>query len=84
MEKVQDIAQAVISIARLMVDHPAEVVGVLTETSMGSVIQLRARRSDVGKLIGKGGRTAKTLRFLLPAMCATAGLQITLDIAQRE
>jgi len=54
-------------IAASLVDHP-EAVGV-TEVEQGdsTVIELRVAKEDLGKVIGKQGRTAKAVRTLLAA-----------------
>jgi len=47
----------------------------------GAVFQVRAASSDVGKLIGKGGRTARAIRVILGATAAKHGRRYTLDIS---
>jgi predicted RNA-binding protein YlqC (UPF0109 family) len=48
----------------------------------GVAFQVRASSGDVGKLIGKSGRTARAIRTILSASAAKNGRRYTLDIAQ--
>jgi predicted RNA-binding protein YlqC (UPF0109 family) len=48
----------------------------------GAAFQVRASSSDVGKLIGKSGRTARAIRTILSASAAKNGRRYSLDIAQ--
>ena len=45
---------------------------------------LRVGKDDLGKVIGKKGRTAKALRTLLAAAGSKQGLRVSLDIAEPE
>lgn len=67
-------------VARHLVDKPESVV-VETEEKEGKIIfKLKVEQSDVGKLIGKKGRTASSLRVLLRAVAAKEGKKAVLDI----
>ena len=59
-ELVQDTAKA-------LVDNPDEVVVTEVEGEQTTVLELRVAPSDVGKVIGKQGRTARAIRTLLGA-----------------
>ena len=48
----------------------------------GAAFQVRCAPLDVGKLIGKSGRTARAIRTILSASAAKNGRRYTLDIAQ--
>jgi hypothetical protein len=45
-----------------------------------SLIELRVAKEDVGKVIGKEGRTAQSMRTLLSAMSTKLGRRAHLDI----
>ena len=57
-------------LAKSLSDHPEEVSVTEVETEGGSLIQLKVAQSDLGRVIGRQGRTAKAIRALLSA-CAT-------------
>ncbi len=55
------------SIAKQLVDNPDKVEVKLIESEHTSVIELRVDKEDMGKVIGKEGRTAKAMRTILSA-----------------
>ena len=58
-------------IARSLVDHPDQVVVTEVEREQATVMELRVAREDLGKIIGKQGRTAGSIRTIL----ASAGMK---------
>ena len=69
-------------ISRHLVDHP-ELVGVDSEVRDDKVIfTLRVSSKDVGKVIGRKGRTAQSMRVLLSAVAAREGKRVILEIAE--
>jgi len=54
-------------IAEALVDHPEEVRVKSIEGENSIIIELRVAKDDVGKVIGKGGQTAKAIRKILSA-----------------
>jgi predicted RNA-binding protein YlqC (UPF0109 family) len=54
-------------LAKALVDKPEEVVVTEIEGAYTSVIELRVAKDDLGKIIGKQGRTAIALRTILGA-----------------
>jgi len=66
-------------IAKSLVDKPDEV---FVEELDGGVIELEVAESDVGKVIGRQGRTARALRTLLGAAGLRAHKRYTLDIIE--
>lgn len=67
-------------IAQSLVDHPEDVDVRLVEGEEGAVIELRVNPDDMGKVIGKQGRIAKTIRAVLKAASVREGKLYTLDI----
>ncbi len=57
-------------LAKSLSDHPEEVSVTEVEIDGGSLIQLKVAQSDLGRVIGRQGRTAKAIRALL-SVCAT-------------
>ncbi|MGA8865981.1 MAG: KH domain-containing protein [Candidatus Sulfotelmatobacter sp.] len=66
-------------IAKSLVDKPDEV---FVEQLDGGVIELEVAESDVGKVIGRQGRTARALRALLGAAGVRARKRYTLEIVE--
>ena len=54
-------------IAKALVDKPEEVVVTEIEGEQTSVIELKVAKEDLGKVIGKQGRTARAMRTILSA-----------------
>ena len=59
-------------IARSLVDHPDEVDIKEIDGEQTTVLELKVAREDLGKVIGKQGRTARSIRTIL----ATAGMKL--------
>ena len=57
-------------IAQALVDHPEAVEVSEVEGEQASVIELKVAKDDVGKIIGKQGRTANAIRTILRAASA--------------
>lgn len=68
-EKVSDhgLADLVRYIAEALVDDPKNVLVECLESDTSVILELRVSKEDVGKVIGKGGQTAKALRKILSA-----------------
>jgi hypothetical protein len=69
-------------IAQALVDNPdvVDVSEVLGEQT--SVIELRVAKEDLGKVIGKGGKTAKAMRTILSAASAKMKKRAVLEIIE--
>ena len=63
----------VTEIAKALVDIPDEVVVREVQGEQVTVLELRVAPSDLGKVIGKQGRTARSIRTLL-STCSAAGV----------
>jgi len=69
-------------IARSLVDDPEQVL-VQQERSAGkNRIELRVAKEDMGRVIGKSGRVANSMRVLLRVAAAREGKQATLDVVE--
>ena len=70
-------------IARSLVEKPDEVVVEQEQTEDGSVlVKLGAARDDLGRVIGKQGRTAKAMRTLLNAKATRESKRASLQIIE--
>lgn len=69
-------------IAKALVDNPDDVAVTEMETEVTSVIALKVAKSDLGKVIGKQGRTARALRTILSVASAKAKKRAVLEIVE--
>lgn len=60
-------------IVKKLVDHPEEVQVSQIDSEKTVIMELQVKEGDLGKVIGKKGRTAKALRTLLTAAAAKQG-----------
>ena len=72
------------NIARALADHPEDVQVTVVEGSQVTVLELRAHPEDVGKIIGREGRTAKAIRTILGAAGMKLRRRFTLEIVDGE
>ncbi len=70
------------SIARALVDHPDDVKVNSVDGSQVIVLELRVHPEDLGKVIGRQGRTAKAMRTLLGAAGMKVHKRFTLEILE--
>jgi predicted RNA-binding protein YlqC (UPF0109 family) len=70
------------SIAKALVDHPDEVQVNSVEGEQVTVLELRVHPEDLGKVIGRQGRTAKSIRTLLGAAGMKLRKRFTLEILE--
>ncbi|NVM20550.1 MAG: KH domain-containing protein [Desulfobacterales bacterium] len=69
-------------IAQALVDHPEEVNVSEVEGEQTSVIELKVAKDDLGKVIGKQGRTARAIRTILGAASAKVKKRSVLEIIE--
>ena len=67
-------------LARSLVDYPEKVVVREVQGDRFPRIELSVAREDIGKVIGKDGRTAQSIRVVLNAAASKAGCRAQLDI----
>jgi predicted RNA-binding protein YlqC (UPF0109 family) len=68
--------------ARVLVDSPDDVNVTEIVGEQSSVIELRVAREDLGKVIGKQGRTARAMRTILSAASTKLKKRAVLDIIE--
>ena len=71
-------------IARALVDDPDAVAVETVSRDENTVLRLRVAPQDVGKVIGKQGRTARSVRTILGAVSMKVHHRYTLDILEEE
>jgi predicted RNA-binding protein YlqC (UPF0109 family) len=67
--------------AKGLVDHPEDVVVEIISAGDGGVFELHVHPDDIGHVIGKQGRTAKSLRLTLGAAAGRLDRRVDLEIA---
>lgn len=67
-------------IAKSLVDHPEQVSVTEVEAERITVLELRVAKNDIGKIIGKQGRTAQAIRAILSAASGKKGKRYVLEI----
>ncbi|NOZ00906.1 MAG: KH domain-containing protein [Deltaproteobacteria bacterium] len=77
-----DIKDIVAFIAKALVDHPEEVSVEEVVGEQTSVIELRVAKDDMGKVIGKQGRTARAVRTVLNAAATKIKKRVVLEIIE--
>jgi uncharacterized protein len=74
--------QLVETIAKALVDHAEDVQVRSVDGEQVTVLELRVHPEDLGKIIGRQGRTAKALRTLLGAAGVKLRKRFTLEILE--
>ncbi len=69
-------------IAKSLVDNPDAVTVTQVEREKTIILELRVSGGDLGKVIGKNGRTARSMRTLLNATAAREGKRAVLEIRE--
>ena len=72
------------SVVKAIVDNPKAVSTVRSVDEMGVLVELTVDPMDMGKIIGKEGRTAKAIRTLLRVFGAKNNARINLKIVEPE
>ncbi len=72
--------QLLTDIVRPIVDNPDEVVVVERTSGDMTVLELTVAKSDIGKVIGRGGKIAKAIRNVVRAAAAKENKRVIVDI----
>jgi len=67
-------------IAKSLVDDPSQVYVSEIEGENSVILELRVGPEDMGRVIGKGGRTVNAMRTLIRVLAAKQGKRVTLEI----
>jgi uncharacterized protein len=70
------------AIAKALVDNPDQVAVRAVEGEQVTVLELRVHPSDLGKVIGRQGRTARSIRTILGASGIKVKKRFTLEILE--
>ncbi|MEM7607884.1 MAG: KH domain-containing protein [Myxococcota bacterium] len=74
--------ELVVFLAKALVDEPDQVDVQVVEEDRAWVFELTVAQEDLGKVIGKEGRTARAMRTLLSSMSARGRKRAVLDILE--
>jgi len=69
-------------IAQALVDYPEQVEVTAVQGNQTTVLELKVAKEDIGKIIGKQGRTARAMRTLLGAASAKLKKRTVLEIIE--
>ena len=83
-ETAGDMRTLVEQIAQALVDAPTDVKVTPVEDGDATVLELRVAQTDLGKVIGKQGRTAKSIRTILGAASMKLKKRYTLEIIEED
>ena len=78
------VGELVREIAQALVDEPAAVEVESVDRGDSTLLELRVAPQDVGKVIGKQGRTARSVRTILGAVSTKLHHRYTLDILEED
>ncbi|MDD9944530.1 MAG: KH domain-containing protein [Myxococcales bacterium] len=79
---MEDLREIIAFVAKALVDDPDAVEVTAVEGEKTVVVELAVAPSDLGKVIGKDGRTARALRTLLSATSAKYSQRAVLEILE--
>ena len=69
-------------LAKQLVNHPEAVEVKETQSDTASILELKVAKEDLGRVIGKQGRTAKSIRTLLNAAASRTNRKVILEIVE--
>jgi uncharacterized protein len=76
--------ELVLFLAKQLVNHPEAVEVKETQADTTSVLELRVAKEDIGRVIGKQGRTAKSIRTILNAVASRTNRKVVLEIIEEK
>jgi predicted RNA-binding protein YlqC (UPF0109 family) len=76
--------ELVLFLAQQLVNHPDAVEVKETQGETASVLELKVARDDIGRVIGKQGRTAKSIRTILNAVASRTNRRVVLEIIEDQ
>ena len=71
-------------LAKSLVNNPDAVEVKETQGETASVLELKVAKEDLGRIIGKQGRTARSIRTILNAAASRANRKVVLEIVEEE
>lgn len=81
-DSAEEMVQLVLMIVRALVDRPEKVTVDVTQVAEVTVLTLRVAIKDRGKVIGRGGRIAQSVRIIVQAASMKMKRRFLLDISE--
>lgn len=78
----QALAEALAHLVKGIVEHPDRVRVASREAARGDVLEVRVHPSDLGRVIGRGGRTAQSLRTIVSSLAV--GDRVRVDVVDTD
>ena len=78
--QMTDLKQTLINIAKAIVNHPDDVNVLESEENNKITLVLNVAESDMGMVIGKGGKIAKAIRTVMRAAASADGKEVSVVI----
>ena len=79
------LSEALEHLVRGVVDHPDDVTVRDKQLRHGSILEVRVHPDDLGKVIGRGGRTATAFRTVINALAGKKGARVDfVDVDRRR
>lgn len=79
---MQELVACIVCAAKALVDNPDAVSVNVVDGGTCPVLQLSVAQDDLGKVIGKSGRTIESLRTILSAAASKANLNCRLEVVE--
>jgi len=76
------LSDALAHLVKGIVDHPDEVAVASIDSSRGELLEVRVHPEDLGRVIGRGGRTAKALRTIVGSLAD--GERVRVDVVDTD
>ena len=83
-DSAKKMSDLIAQLASALVDKPEEVSVEVIQDGDGTMLRLHVAQSDVGKVIGKQGRTARSIRTVLSAASMKLKRRFSLDIVEEN
>ena len=77
---LRDLEAFVEYVVKSLVDAPEEVAISLAESDKGTTIQVRCRKEDIGKIVGKRGKTIMAIRSLVSGAAGRQHKRVSVDV----
>jgi predicted RNA-binding protein YlqC (UPF0109 family) len=77
---LRDLEGFVDYVVKALVDYPAEVSVSTVSSADGATIQISCRKSDIGKIVGKHGKTIMAIRSLVSGAAGRQGRRVSVEV----
>ncbi len=83
-QQLTDLKTFVEYLVTLLVDHKDKIKVTEIDGTHTSIIELSVEKSDIGKVIGKKGKTINAIRTLLMSVASRHGMRVSLEVIEPE